>query len=63
MTRQDMIEMDNQRGLENRVAEAIDAGVRGIMAEHPHETRCLLYAFATILMGYGAYKEFRLISA
>ena len=39
----------------------IEQAARDIYAQHPHEVKAILFGAASLILGFGAYKEYGLI--
>ena len=39
----------------------IEQAARDIYAQHPHEVKAILFGAASLILGFGAYKEYELI--
>ena len=39
----------------------IEQAARDIYAQHPHEVKAILFGGASLILGFGAYKEYELI--
>lgn len=39
----------------------IEQAARDIYAQHPHEVKTILFGAASLILGFGAYKEYGLI--
>lgn len=39
----------------------LEQAVRDIYAQHPHEVKAILFGAASLILGFGAYKEYELI--
>lgn len=44
-----------------QVAGYIEQAIHNIYDEHPHEVRIILLGAASVILGFGAYKEYGLI--
>ena len=39
----------------------IEQAARDIYAQHPHEVKAILFGAASLILGFGAWKEYELI--
>lgn len=39
----------------------VEQAVRDIYVQHPHEVKAILFGAASLILGFGAYKEYELI--
>ena len=39
----------------------VEQAVRDIYVQHPHEVKAILLGAASLILGFGAYKEYELI--
>lgn len=44
-----------------QVSGYIEQAIRNIYDEHPHEVKIILFGAASVIFGFGAYKEYGLI--
>lgn len=49
------------KDIPEQVSGYIEQAIRNIYNEHPHEVKIVLLGAASVILGFGAYKEYGLI--
>ncbi|MFQ9608434.1 MAG: hypothetical protein ACLU90_05590 [Lachnospira sp.] len=49
------------KDMPEQVSGYIEQAIRNIYDEHPHEVKIILLGAASVILGFGAYKEYGLI--
>lgn len=49
------------KDMPKQVSGYIEQAIRNIYDEHPHEVKIILLGAASVILGFGAYKEYGLI--
>ena len=44
-----------------QASDFVEQAVRDIYVQHPHEVKAILFGAASLILGFGAYKEYELI--
>lgn len=53
--------LTTKRNIPEQVSGYIEQAIRNIYNEHPHEVKIVLLGAASVILGFGAYKEYGLI--
>ena len=48
--------------MSERISDYIEQAIHNIYNEYPHEVKTILFGAASVILGFGAYKEYALIS-
>ena len=59
---EDYMEQNLVKDMSERISDYIEQAIHNIYNEYPHEVKTILFGAASVILGFGAYKEYALIS-
>ena len=57
----DYMEQNLVKDMSERISDYIEQAIHNIYNEYPHEVKTILFGDASVILGFGVYKEYGLI--